>query len=104
MRVLVSTVVHRPEDARIRHRQIPALLKAGHDVIYLAPPGDTSSGHDRLERVIGPKSSGRERFGALRAVRPLLRELSTRSDLTVLHDPELLLHTGAIRRSGLFVG
>ena len=34
---LVVTVVHHPEDARIRHRQIPALLAAGWDVTYVAP-------------------------------------------------------------------
>ena len=34
LRVLVVTVVHDPEDARIRHRQLPALLDAGHDVVY----------------------------------------------------------------------
>ena len=36
-RVLVLTVVHDPEDARIRHRQIPALLDAGFEVAYAAP-------------------------------------------------------------------
>ena len=37
MRVCVATVVHHPEDARIMHRQIRALLDAGHEVTYVAP-------------------------------------------------------------------
>ena len=37
MRVLVCTVVHHPADARIYHRQIAALLEAGHQVRYIAP-------------------------------------------------------------------
>lgn len=37
MHVLVVTVVHNPSDARIRYRQIRALLEAGHQVTYLAP-------------------------------------------------------------------
>ncbi|SNR87651.1 hypothetical protein SAMN06265360_12647, partial [Haloechinothrix alba] len=35
MRVLVVTVVHNPRDARIRYRQIRALLEAGHEVTYI---------------------------------------------------------------------
>ncbi|MDR8408487.1 glycosyltransferase [Nonomuraea sp. 3-1Str] len=37
MRVCVATTVHHPEDARIMHRQIRALLDAGHQVTYVAP-------------------------------------------------------------------
>lgn len=37
MHALVATVVHHPEDARILHRQIRALLDAGHSVTYIAP-------------------------------------------------------------------
>ena len=36
---LVVTVVHNPEDARIRQRQINALLAAGWEVTYVAPFG-----------------------------------------------------------------
>jgi hypothetical protein len=35
--VLVMTVVHNPEDARIRQRQINALITAGWKVTYVAP-------------------------------------------------------------------
>ena len=33
MRVIVATIVHDPEDARIFHRQIGALLAAGHQIV-----------------------------------------------------------------------
>jgi hypothetical protein len=32
MRVVMCTIVHHPADARIYHRQIRALLDAGHEV------------------------------------------------------------------------
>ena len=36
-RALVMTVVHHPEDARVRHREIGSLLEAGFEVTYAAP-------------------------------------------------------------------
>jgi len=96
MHVLVATVVHHPEDARIRHRQIPALLAAGFDVTYLAPAGDLTPSPPQLTRVEVSRSAGRRRAGALREARQLLRHHSPAADLTVLHDPELLLATDAI--------
>lgn len=37
MRILVVTVVHHPEDARILHREIAALRERGHEIVYAAP-------------------------------------------------------------------
>lgn len=93
--VLVLTVVHHPDDSRIRHRQVAALLDAGWQVTYAAP----WSGYDLdlpapvpgLSTVDLPRSRGRHRAAALRAVRRLLREHGPRHDLVLLHDPELLL-------------
>lgn len=74
MRVLVCTAVHNPADARILHRQIRALLDAGHDVTYIAPfrqcrvtpwPG--------LTVVDVPRATGRTRLRALRAARREVR-------------------------------
>lgn len=96
MRVLVATVVHHPEDARIRHRQIPALLEAGHEVTYLAPAGDLTAAPARLRRIEVPRAVGRRRVRSLRTARRILRHETPRMDLTVIHDPELLLATGAI--------
>ena len=96
MRVLVATIVHHPEDARIRHRQIPALLDAGWDVTYVAPAGDLTARPDGMTRIEVPRSSGRDRLRALAGMRRILRHHTPTVDLTVLHDPELLFLTGAI--------
>lgn len=91
-RVLVTTVVHRPEDARIRHRQIAALRAAGWQVTYAAP----FSGHGQpppgdLRTIDLPRAAGRRRLAALLAARRLLRREGRRHDVVLLHDPELLL-------------
>ena len=96
MRALIVTVVHHPEDSRIRHRQIAALLDAGWDVTYAA--SFTEHGIDvpkdsRLTIVDLPRSSGRRRLRALRAARSLLRREASAHDVVLLHDPELLAVT-----------
>lgn len=95
LRVVVATVVHHPEDARIRHRQIRTLLDAGHDVTYIAPAGDQNL-DPRLRRIIVPRAVGRSRSKAFRAVRRALQDASRHADVTIVHDPELLLTARAI--------
>lgn len=92
MRILVVTVVHHPEDARIRHRQIAALLEDGWDVTYAAPftgYGVTPDPRAGLTTVDLPRARGRRRLSALRTARDLLRRSD--HDLVLLHDPELTL-------------
>jgi glycosyltransferase involved in cell wall biosynthesis len=98
-RVLVVTVVHRPDDARILHRQIATLQDAGFSVTYAAPFTATGvavpSGlvvHDL------PQAVGRRRLAALVAARRFLRAVADDHDLVLLHDPELLL---AVRAAGV---
>ncbi|HUR14213.1 MAG TPA: glycosyltransferase [Mycobacteriales bacterium] len=92
MRVLVLTVVHRPDDARIRHREITALLEAGLQVELAAP--FSGWGVDPPHDVPGlrcldlPRAHGRHRVAAARAARRLLR--STDADVVLIHDPELV--------------
>jgi glycosyltransferase involved in cell wall biosynthesis len=92
VRVVVCTIVHHPQDARILHRQIRALLDAGHEVSYIAPshvggvppwPG--------LTVTDVPRAVGRRRVGALRAARRELARLCPGANLLIVHDPELLL-------------
>src|SRR5690606_20317728 len=101
--VLVVTVVHHPDDARVRHRQIAALMEAGWQVTYAAPFADYGLtrpiGISRLTPVEVPRATGRTRVPALRAARRLLREQADRHDVVLLHDPELLLATVALRLS-----
>lgn len=92
MRVCVCTVVCHPEDARILHRQIRALLEAGHEVTYIAPFRFFNVTPWRnLSPVDVPLASGRRRLSALRAARKALSEHAAYADLVLLHDPELMV-------------
>ncbi|MFF8726486.1 glycosyltransferase [Streptomyces sp. NPDC015171] len=100
MRILVVTVVHHPEDARILHREIAALLERGHEVVYGAPfaARDTAP-RPYVEAVDLPRAAGRDRGAALRAARALLAARGPAADVVLLHDPELLLALpGTLRR------
>lgn len=100
MRALVVTVVHHPEDSRIRHRQIAALLDAGWDVTYAAPftgYGIENSDDPRVQCIDLPRASGRRRLAALRAARSVLRDLAAQQDVVLLHDPELLAATAGLK-------
>lgn len=101
MRVLVATVVHHPEDARILHREIAALLEHGHQVTYAAPfaaRGVRPRPRPGLEGVDLPRAVGRDRRTALREARRVLAERGARADVVLLHDPELLLALPGLRR------
>jgi glycosyltransferase involved in cell wall biosynthesis len=98
---LVVTVVHNPEDARIRQRQISALIEAGWNVTYVAPfrgfglrpPATRPPGPDRggLRCLNVPRSSGRRRLRAAQVARRIMRVLARDHDVVLVHDPELLL-------------
>jgi glycosyltransferase involved in cell wall biosynthesis len=95
VRVVVCTIVHHPADARIFHRQIRALLEAGHQVTYITPIGEENFSAERtgpqLRVIAVPRAVGRNRLGALRAARRELARLAPGADLLLIHDPELLL-------------
>jgi glycosyltransferase involved in cell wall biosynthesis len=102
MRVVVCTIVHHPADARIYHRQIRALLDAGHEVDYLAPVNSTDLLSERPSSLLRitpiPRACGRRRIGALLAARRQLTVHAAGADLVLLHDPELLLALPRLRR------
>jgi len=95
VRVVVCTIVHHPADARIYHRQIRALLEAGHQVTYIAPAEaekfDTERTGLQPQVIPVPRAVGRNRLGALRAARRELAGRAPGADLLLIHDPELLL-------------
>jgi glycosyltransferase involved in cell wall biosynthesis len=93
MRIVVATIVHDPQDARILHREIAALLEAGNAVTYVAPFKATGSLAlpDGIVAVDVPRAVGRRRVGALLAARKQLRRLAAQADVVLIHDPELLL-------------
>ena len=102
MRVVVCTIVHHPADARIYHRQIRALLDAGHEVTYIAPVDSQDFHPERtrpsLQLTAVPRASGRRRTGAIRAARSALARHAADADLLLIHDPELLLALPSRRR------
>jgi glycosyltransferase involved in cell wall biosynthesis len=102
VRVLVCTVVHHPADARIYHRQIRALLDAGHQVTYVAPAVTEDFHPERagcmLQVIPVPRAAGRRRVGALLAARRELARHAAGADLLLIHDPELLLAVPSRRR------
>lgn len=99
-RALVVTVVHHPQDSRIRHREIAALLEAGWQVTYLAP----FASHDlpvpqatpALTCLDLPRAAGRTRLAAARAARAAVRRLAPEHDIVLVHDPELLAATAGL--------
>ncbi len=98
LRVLVVTVVHDPEDARIRHRELVSLLDAGAVVSYAAP--FAAYGRVPPAGVRGldlPRARGRHRLHAVRAARRLIRAEAPRQDVVLVHDPELLLALAGTR-------
>jgi glycosyltransferase involved in cell wall biosynthesis len=98
MRVVVCTVVHHPADARILHREIRALLDAGHDVLYIAPfRACDVTPWPEVRAVDVPRAVGRRRVAALRAARRQLEKYAPQADLLLVHDPELLLVLPLIR-------
>ncbi|AYY11917.1 glycosyltransferase [Actinobacteria bacterium YIM 96077] len=102
MDVLVLTVVHDPEDTRIRHKQIAALRDAGHAVTYAAPFSAYGRAlPDDLEAVDLPRARGRRRLKAFRASRQLMRQRAQEFDIILMHDPELVLAAKKVRHPGL---
>jgi glycosyltransferase involved in cell wall biosynthesis len=108
---LVVTVVHHPEDARIRQRQINALITAGWKVTYVAPfhafglevppPRSDDLGRGSLRCINIARSSGRRRLRAWQAARMMLRALAQDHDVVLVHDPELVLAAAGLGMQNL---
>lgn len=95
--------VHYASDTRIYYRECRALSEAGYDVVLLT--GDPGIGHltrqlpyARIRPVAIPRSrAARAMVGAWRMRR---EALASGASLFHVHDPELLLITPSLRRSG----
>lgn len=105
-RILVLTVTHPPEDARIRHREIDALLEGGHTVTYAAPFGAWGGARTApatgLRQLEVPRAAGgphRRLVPVLAAARLALHE-APRHDLVLVHDPELLAVLAVLAAAG----
>ena len=108
---LVVTVVHNPQDSRIRQRQLTALLAAGWDVTYAAPfrafglevPPTSQEGPGRggLRCIDIPRASGKHRARAWQSARTIMRSFGRDHDVVLVHDPELLLAAAGLRLKNL---
>ncbi|MEV0379923.1 glycosyltransferase [Nonomuraea sp. NPDC050643] len=85
MRACVATTVHHPEDARIMHRQIRALLDAGHEVTYVAP-----FTYFNVTPIMGLTAVDVARHASLGRARAALRRGVRGADLLIVHDHRLL--------------
>lgn len=102
MDVLVLTVVHDPEDTRIRHKQIVALHDAGHTVTLAAPfSGYGRPLPDDMPAIDIPRAQGKRRLRAFRAARRLLRKQASDYDVVLMHDPELVVAATGVTHPGL---
>ncbi|WP_326828816.1 glycosyltransferase [Streptosporangium sp. NBC_01810] len=73
------------------HRQVRALLDAGHDITYVAPFTDCNVTPDpRIRAIDVPRAIGNHRGRALKAARGALRRGVEGADLLVVYDTELL--------------
>lgn len=100
IRVLVVSTVHHPLDARIHHRQVRALRRAGCSVTQIGPWAATGTS-PLVDGVVAgdvPRSEGRRRLRALRHARQAIVAGAGTHDLVLLHDPELVLAVAGIRR------
>src|SRR4051812_28131815 len=90
-RVAHVTVVHKPSDARIHHRQCRTLAAAGYEV-HLLSGGVPKAWVDGIH--LHPLSESKERPPLRRQVSRQLRALTSalrlRADLYHLHDPHLI--------------
>jgi glycosyltransferase involved in cell wall biosynthesis len=85
MRACVATTVHHPEDARIMHRQIRALLDAGHEVTYVAP-----FSYFNVTPAMGLTAVDVPRLASRGRARHALRRGVRGADLLLVHDHRLL--------------
>ena len=97
--VVVVTVAHRGDDARIVHRQIRSLLEADHSVTLVsADPGESrAQDPPGLERITVRRAVGRRRVGAWREARRAARRFARFADVVIVHDPELVPVIGLAR-------
>ncbi|MEV1173411.1 glycosyltransferase [Nonomuraea sp. NPDC049784] len=85
MRACVATTVHHPEDARIMHRQIRALLDAGHEVTYVAP-----FTYFNVTPAMGLTAIDVARHASYGRARAALKRGVKDADLLIVHEQRLL--------------
>lgn len=100
LRVLVATVAHRGDDARIAYRQISSLLEAGASVCFVAPLPDAI---EVDERVVIRRSTGRHRLGAWWDLFREMRRRRSQFDVVLVHDLEAMVPVRMARPKAVVV-
>lgn len=93
MHIVVATVAHGGDDARIVHRQARILLEKGHQVTVAGPlPTVATTDPPGLTRIGLHRASGFRRLSAWRGARLAIKALCQTADvdIIILHDIELL--------------
>jgi glycosyltransferase involved in cell wall biosynthesis len=102
VRVLVVTVAHRGDDARIAFRQIGALSDAGLSVTYVAPVPVLDS-VTVAERIVVSRALGVRRVRGWWQVMRAVRSCRDRIDVVLIHDLELVLPVRLARPNATIV-
>jgi len=93
MNVVVVTVAHMGDDARIVHRQARSLLEEGHHVTLIGPsPAGPRIDPPGLRRFVTPRAKGLRRLKSWRTAKSEVARLvrNNEVDLLLLHDIELV--------------
>ena len=94
------TSVHRRFDVRINLKQCRALAAAGWSVYLVVADGNGDELSENVQIIDVGEDSGRLRRMAVASRRVVDRALALGADIYHLHDPELLMWAGRIRRAG----
>lgn len=87
MRVCVITTVHPPDDVRI-NRELRSLVKAGHEVSFIAPEGNFEV--DSVERITVSRQRGRVKRFLKGSKEAFTMAIGVEADVYHFHDPELI--------------
>lgn len=94
-RILHVSVVHKPDDPRIRERECRSLAEAGHEVTYLVP--GAAPERDAAGVILSTLPARRRTTRVLSSGTILRALLRLRPTVLHIHDPELLLLFPAAR-------
>ena len=103
MKIAHLTSAHPRTDLRIFGKQCKSLATYGYDVELIVADGLGDAHQDGISIYDVGRISGRVRRSILLARRVCQKALQLQPDVCHLHDPELLLHAGILRRSGIKV-
>jgi glycosyltransferase involved in cell wall biosynthesis len=101
-RVAHISVVHRPNDVRIFHKQCRTLAHSGYDVTLIVP-AENDETIDAVHIRALPVVASRAKRMTLSGVRALREAIAVDADLYHLHDPELLWVAVLLRMRGRIV-